>query len=1001
MKKRLHGFLTLLLVLVVQIGFAQDKTVSGTVYDDDGLPLPGTTVVVEGTSVGTQTDFDGKYSIIAAEGSTLNFSFLGYTAQSVPVGAQNVINVSMSVDQGALGEVVVLGYRTSTKEKSSVSSVTVTAKSIENRPNASFVQTLSGQVAGLNITTNSGQPGASSVVNLRGVNSINGNTSPLFIIDGAPVDGDNFRSLNPQDIASVSVLKDAGATAIYGNRGANGVVIVETRRGGYNSPLKINYTGILGVSTLQDNDYDLLSSPEQLRLERTYGNGLGTTLTDQEIAATETTDWAGYFFRDALTKNHTLNFSSGGAKTTQFTSLGYSDVEGILGGSNLQRFNVRSNVAGRSENDKFNYGLNLTANYSQNNEPNAIGGSGINQNYVLGAYQAAPYISPNDYTNGAALLSPLSFTNTPLFLIDKLKTFTRLEEEVKLVGSFNASYEIFDDLTAGIVASADYNSEFFTSATAPDSFNGLLFGGGANPTAGDQSQQSRRVFTFNNVTSLNYTKDIGDHTFGIGAYLEYFKAHLRTFGYTAEGLDPKTFSPGDGSGFVDDNSDNDFFVDQANANILNAGLFSYFGTLDWDYDGRYGLSGSIRRDASYRFAESNRYATFWSVAGRWNIHNEAFMNGSVFDALKLRGSYGTAGNQRITGTTYFSGPDLTKNFFATGSGYGGQNSIFLSQIANTTLKWETVTSGNLGLDFELFSSRLRGSVDAYYKETTDLFQSTPVSAINAITSINANVGSLSNKGLDLTLNYDIFRSLEEGGFNMNVSLVGNYNETEILDLPADDGIIEGIGREGGKLYEYYTIRYAGVNPINGNALFYTADGEVTENPNADTDRVWLDKNIYPDYNGSFGVNMDYKGFFVQTQFNYVIGVDRYDFDLSGFQDPTSIGQFRSSSDLLDAWTPDNRVTNIPSLNATNIGVYGSDRYITDADFLRIRFATIGYSLPRTYLDTMGLTALRVFVQGENLATFSKWRGFDAEAQSNTSRIYPTPRTVSLGLEIGL
>ncbi|CAL67869.1 SusC/RagA family TonB-linked outer membrane protein [Christiangramia forsetii] len=1001
MKRKLHGFLTLLLVLVVQIGFAQDKTVSGTVTDDEGLPLPGATVVVEGTSTGVQTDFDGKYEIVATEGSTLNFSFVGFTSQSVPVGAQNVINVTLDVDQGALEEVVVLGYRTSTKEKSSVSSVTVTAETIENRPNASFVQTLSGQVAGLNISTSSGQPGANSTVNLRGINSINGNTEPLFIIDGAPVDEDNFRSLNPQDIASISVLKDAGATAIYGNRGANGVVIVETRRGSFNSPLKINYTGILGVNTLQDNDYDLMSSQEQLRLEQRYGNGRGTGLTDEEIAAAETTDWANYFFRDALTKSHTLNLSSGGAKTTQFTSLGYSEIEGILRNSDLQRFNVRSNVSGRSENDKFNYGLNLSVNYSENNEPNSIGTGGINQNYILGAYQSVPYISPDDYTNGADLTSPLSFTNTPLFLIDKLRTFTRLEEEVKVIGSFNASYEIFDDLTAGIVASADYNSEFLTNATAPDSFNGLLFGGAANPTAGDQSQQTTRVFSFNNVTSLNYDKEIGDHTFGVGAYLEYFKAHLRTFGYTAEGLDPKTFSPGDGSGFVDDNSENDFFVDQANANILNAGLFSYFGTLDWDYDGRYGLSGSVRRDASYRFSESNRFATFWSIAGRWNIHNEAFMSGSVFDVLKLRGSYGTAGNQRITGTTYFSGPDLTRNFFATGSGYGGQNSIFLSQIANTTLKWETVTSSNIGLDFELFQSRLRGSVDAYYKETEDLFQSTPVSAINAITSINANVGSLSNKGVDLTLNYDVVRSLEEGGFNMRVNLVGNYNETEILDLPSDDGEIIGIGREGGKLFEYYTIEYAGVNPANGNALFYTADGEVTENPNADTDRVWLDKNIYPDFTGSFGLNMDYKGFFLQTQFNYVIGVDRYDFDLSGFQDPTSIGQFRSSNDLQRAWTPDNRVTDIPALRATNIGVYESTRYLVDADYLRVRFATIGYSLPKTSLDQMGLTALRVFLQGENLATFSEWRGFDAEAQDNTSRIYPTPRTISLGLEIGL
>lgn len=1000
MKKRLQGLLTLLLVLVVQIAFAQLKTVTGTVVDEDGLPLPGVNVIVKGTSNGAQTNFDGEYTIRVSEGQVLTFSYVGFTAQEIPVNQANVINVTLEVDAGALEEVVVLGYRTSTKEKSSVASVTVSSETIENRPNASFVQTLSGQVAGLNITTASGQPGANSTVNLRGINSINGNTEPLFIIDGVPVDEDNFRSLNPQDIASISVLKDAGATAIYGNRGANGVVLIETRMGSFNSPLQINFTSILSTSSLQDNDYNLLSSPEQLRLEKEYGNGRGAGLTDAEINDARTFEWRDFFFRNSLTQNHTLNFSSGSDKTTQFTSLGYSNTEGILKDSDLKRFNIRTNVSGRSDNDKFNYGLNLTVNYSESNEPNNIGSGAINRNYILGANQSAPYIYPEDYTNGAALLSPLSFTNTPLFLLDRLETFTRKDEEVKMIGSFNASYKITDDLEAKVVMSGDYNSEFFTTSEASDSFNAILFGGGANPTAGSQSQQSRRVFSYNQVTSLNYNKVFGEHTLNVGAFTEYFKAHLRTFGYNADGLDGKTFFPGDGAGFVDDNSSNDFFTDQANATIRNAGLFSYFGTLDYDYDTRYGLGGTVRRDASYRFSDSNKWGTFYSVSARWNIHNEDFMAGSVFDVLKLRGSYGTAGNQRVAGTTYFSAPDLTQNFYATGSGYNGQNSIFLSQIANTTLKWETVTSSNIGVDFEVFNSRLRGSVDVYQKRTEDLFQSTPVSAINGVTSLNANVGSLYNRGLDVSLNYDIIRSLEADGFNLRVSAVGNYNETEIDELPSDDGEIIGIGREGSRLFEYYTIRYAGVNPANGNALFLTADGDVTENPNADTDRVWLDKNIYPDWNGSFGLNADYKGFFLTTQWNYAVGVDRYDFDLSGFQDPTSIGQFRHSSDILRAWTPENRVTDIPSLNATNINAFASTRYLRSADYMRLRFASFGYSLPDTFLDKAGLSSLRIFANGENLVTFSEWRGWDVEAQSNTSRLYPTPRTFSIGMELG-
>lgn len=985
---------------MVQLTFAQERTVTGTVSDSEGLPLPGVNIIIKDTNSGTQTDFDGNYTLRARAGDILVFTFVGYAKNEIAVGGARVINATLDVDAAALDEVVIQGYRSSTKEKSSIASVTITSESIENRPNANFVQTLSGQVAGLNISTSSGQPGASSNINLRGVTSINGNTQPLFIIDGIPVDEGNFRSLNPQDIASISVLKDAGATAIYGNRGANGVVIIETRQGSFNSPLKMTATSILSFNTLQDADYDLLNSQEQLELTRTFGNGRGNDLTDAEIAAAPTTDWLDVFFRTGITKNNTLSLSAGGEKSTVFTSLGFFETEGILKGSDLKRFNVRNNITGRSDDKKFTYGTNVSLNYSKSNEPNAIGGSGINQNFVLGAFQSAPYITPEDYTSGLELTQGLTFLNTPLFLMDKLMNFTRFDEELKILASANAGYKITDDFSANATLSSDYTNEVFTSADRSDSFNAILFGGGANPLAGFQAQQTRRVFTFNQVTSLNYNKTFGDHTIDAGVYTEYFKAHLRSFGYNADGIDLKTFSPGDGAGFVDDNSDNDFFTDQANATIRNAGLFSYFSQVDYDYATTYGITGTVRRDASYRFAESNRWATFYSVAARWNINNEAFMANSIFDVLKLRASYGTAGNQTISGSSYFSAPDLTRNFFGTGGGYAGQNSIFLTQIANNTLRWETVTQANIGIDFEVFNRRLRGSVDGYVKETTDLFQSTPISAINAITLLNANTGTLTNTGVDVSLKYDIIRGGQDG-FNMDMFFTGNYNKQELGDIPREGGELIGTGRNGGKLFEYYTIRYAGVNPANGNLLFLTADGDVTENPNADTDRVWLDKNIFPDYNGGFGLNMSYNGFFIQTQFNYVIGVDRYDFDLSGFQSPNNIAQFRNSRDILRAWTPDNRVTDIPALRATNLAGVTSDRYLRNADFLRLRFASFGYNLPKDALDSIGIASLRLFANGENLFTLSEWRGFDAEALSNTSRIYPTPRIISVGVEIGL
>ncbi|WP_425392598.1 SusC/RagA family TonB-linked outer membrane protein [Ekhidna sp.] len=1018
---------------VIAFSAMAQRTVSGKVTDDTGEALPGVNVVIKGTTTGVTTDLDGNYRLSVDDGATLVFSYVGFETQEIQVGARSTIDVTLG---GAteLQEVVVTGYSSTTKERSSISSATVTNKDIANRPNPSFVQTLSGQVAGVNIVTNSGQPGANSTFQIRGVSSINGDTEPLFVIDGAPVDADNFRSINPNDIESVSVLKDAGATAIYGNRGANGVVLITTRSGSYNSPLDIQYTYRVGKSSLQDNDYDLMNAREQLEFERSsiglgvgatpiyyqnrpntpYGpiNGLASPITDAQIDSMVArvdggTSWEDWFFSQGTAQQHNLSLTRGTENMRMALSFGYLNQEGILQSSSLERGNIRTNISGRSDNQKFTYSVNTSVNYSTNEEPNSIGGSGINRNYVLGAYQSVQYISPNDYSNGADLLSPLAFANTPLFLIDRLETYTRVEDEVKLIGTISAGYEIIEGLSVNYRVSGDFQEETLTRAEGPTSFNALLFAQTGNTTPGFQQQMFTREFRFNQVASINYSKSFDVHTVTAGAYAEEFRARYDHFRFFSEGLDPKTFFPGDGSAFVPDNASNDWFVDPIAANILKAGLFSYFGTLDYDYDSKYGAAFVVRRDASFRFAESNRWGTFWSASARWNIHNEAFASNLPFDVLKLRASYGVTGNQNVNvfdtefnESSVFSAPDLTRALFATGAGYGGQNSLQLSQIPNNALRWEEVAQWNIGLDAEAFNNKLRVKFDVYNKLTSGLFQSVPVSAINSVTSLNSNFGEMKNSGFDWEVAYDILR--DPNGANLTVRTVGNYNKIELLEFPGGLQEQVGTGRIGGPLNEQFRYRYAGVNPANGNLLFLTADGEVTENPDADTDRVWLGRNIYPDYIGSFSVDFDYKGFFVQVQMNYTLGVDRLDFDYSGFVNPDNIGQFRHSRDMLRAWTPENRFTDIPRLNAPNRSLGGaSDRFLRNADYLRLRFATVGYDFPKAMLDqTNFFKSARVFVNGENLFTITEWRGFDAEAQSNTSRLYPTPRTVSLGVELG-
>ena len=571
----------------------------------------------------------------------------------------------------------------------------------------------------------------------------------------------------------------------------------------------------------------------------------------------------------------------------------------------------------------------------------------------------------------------------------------KFQDELKIIASLNGSYDFSENLTATVTSGVDYESEVTLDTQDPRGFNQLYF----NPnSAGTQSQRSYRTAAFNTTAALNWNKEIGKHTIGVGLYSEYFKAHFRYIGFTANGLNPKTFFPGDGSGFIDDNATNDLFVDTVGADMKDAGLLSYFTNMNYDYDSKYGMSLTYRRDASYRFSKTNRWADFWAVSARWNIDKENFMEDSVFNSLKLRGSYGTSGNQRISGSNYFSAPDLASNFFATGTGYAGAQTIALSQLGNDTLKWETVAQANVGIDFALFNSRLRGSFDYYRKETTDLFQSLPLSAITGTTSLAANTGSMHNNGFDFDLTYDLIRGSD---LNVSISAVGNINDNYLADIPNETGEIIGIGRNGGPIGERYEIRYAGVNPANGNVLFLDKDDNLTETPDADTDRVWTGKNLTPEVQGSFSFNGDYKGFFIQAQFNYTLGVDFSDFDYANFVDPSDIGTFNLSSDILRAWTPENRVTDIPTIfPGSNVGVYDSDRYVVSRDFLRLRFLTFGYNFPKEYLDKTNISNLRLFMNGENLVTLTKFRGYDASSRT-TGRSYPTPRIFSLGLEISL
>lgn len=1026
MKSKFTWILTLCLAFFIQFSFAQEKTVTGTVVSKtDKMSMPGVNVVVQGTTRGVQTDLNGNFSIKASAGQKLVFSFLGSKTQVVAVGSSNVIKVQLEDENVQLGDVVVEGYNiTRTKSKSNVSSVTVSAKAMEGRPNASFVQSLQSQVAGLNISTGSGQPGSSSTVILRGVGSLTGKVEPLYVIDGVPLNSDNFRSLNPDDIESVSVLKDAGATSIYGSRAASGVIVVKTKKGGFDAGLKVKYSSNTGFSTLQENRYNLMNSAQLLELERKKGVGQGAgfmvntgklnvawaanpAVYNAELAAKADTDWTKVFFRTGVTQNHVLNLTSGSKSMSSFTSFGYFDQQGILQNTDIKRFSFRSNIDGKSKNDKFQYGTNLSINFSRSNTMSGIGTGSINQNPIIGAFSAVPYISPSEYVDGADVNAKYQGSGTliytPLMLMDKLETSRSTADEVKAIASIMGSYKIAKDWIVGSNFGLDYTQIDSFSHLDPGAFNSIVFQS-SNNYLGTEGHSYGRDAAFNWNNRLNYNKLFAEkHAVDVTFFTEYFKTQNNSFGFTQNGLDPKTTSPGAGTGYLGTIPLNgpDQYVPTVGASTATAGLFSYFVVADYDYEGKYGFGATVRRDASSRFADSNKWGTFFSLSGRWNLDREKFMENSVFDVLKLRGSYGTNGNQDIANGTY-SALNATKELYDTGSGYMNQPTYVISQLANPDLKWETSVQGNIGVDFEMFKNRFRGAFDVYNKTTTDLYQPVQISAINATTSILANFGEMYNRGVELNLAYDILKNYY--GFNFTLKGNGSYNKNRITEIPNETGLVDNgavVNAEGHRINEFYMVRYIGVNPGNGNLLFLDKDGNPTENPDRDKDRVFTGKSAIPAYQGGFGFDADYKGFFFNTQFSFVADVYRLNNDLASYQSPVDIGTFNKSSDLDRAWTVDNRHTDIPSLFYSNTSAdAGSTRYLQDASYLRLKFATFGYTFSKKDLKKTPFTAVKTFVNAENMLTWSKWRGADAEStRSADQNAYPTPKTVSFGLNL--
>ncbi len=1023
------------MAFVMQLSFAQEKTVTGTVTSaTDGLPLPGVSVIVKGTSRGVQTDFDGNYSIKASTGETLVFSFVGMKSSEKKIGQSSTLNLSMAEDLAELETVVITGYAGATNSSKITSAIaTVSAESIEQVPINSIDQLLQGQAAGVNVSTGSGQPGQSATIIIRGRNSLNGDIEPLFIIDGVPVDQDNFRSLNQNDIETMSVLKDAAATAIYGNRGAGGVILITTKTGKKGSGVKVQYRSLYGVADQPDARFDVMNASQFLTFQRDLlpGTQFGDGLSDATIAAIaqqSNTDWSDVFFRRGKTKSHEITVTTGGENSSSFSSVQYYEQEGITFGSSLKRFSFRNNFNASSADNKFNFATNLTMNYSVSSfVVDAVRGNntgGQLDNPFIVPYIGLPYLSPYNPDGSLNIwgTGPLGsggsgafnadgtlnangangFQNTPFIALNTASLGSDLESEIKIVGRISGDYNFAKNFTIGTSFGLDYTNVEDLFITPPNSIRGVNTPNAASLDKGTQFENFYRDISMIANAFVRYDNDITEKlNLNVAIFGEYNYNNRQNANFQAFGLNPAL--PGSGAGFTSGSTsegpDNDVFnyIPTVGSSETELALASTFATLNLDYDNRFGLGASIRRDATSRFIE-NREGTFWSVSGRWNIDNEAFMeNVDWLSTLKLRASYGVVGNQNLGANRRYIGLQTVNS----NSGYQNANSYALGTLIDPAIKWETSNQSNIGLSFGFWQNRLSGEVDFYNNETTDLFASKPLStAGTGTTSVQTNVGDMTNKGIDLQISYNILRQSDTNPWDITLNANGNYNKNEVTSLPG--GFTGNALRiaEGRSAFTWFLPRWAGVNPANGEPLYLDLEGNVT-NVYSPDNAVYLDKNFDPTYTGGFGADIRYKGFSFNTLFAFQADRWKNNSSLAIIEDAGLAGFANQSTSLLNAWTTPGQITDIPALSNGGLRAVDGDRYLEDASFLRLRNVSLSYNVDRKVLEqTKVFTGVRVFVQATNLFTWTKYRGFDPEGTTSTTFFeFPVPRTFTLGFDL--
>lgn len=1016
--------------------YAQNMTVKGKVTAN-GLEMPGVTVSVKGTAGGTITSLDGDFTIKADAGSVLVFSFIGYETVEVPVKGNGPINVELREKTTDLDEVVIaVPYGTAKKSTFTGSAGVVDKKIIANSQVASVSQALQGSVAGLQSFSASGQPGEDATILIRGVGSVNASTTPLYVVDGVPYDG-ALSSISNQDIASITVLKDAAAASLYGSRAANGVVMITTKQGSKKSAPSIEISAKYGFSDRAVKDYEQVSTEQYFMLEweaiRNMRMSLKNPDTAEAAAAYATqnlilnyiginpygtaypqpigTDgklvegarllwndsWEDALSQDAHYTDLSARVSGGSENSQYYFSLGYMDNQGAYIGSGFKRYTLRANIT--SDLTKWlQVGVNVGLTHSIQDFPKSDDSSLGN---VVLAARSIPSFYPvyeRDPETGAYVLdengqrvydygkyrhgSYAGYNQAQSMLYDK----NEIKRDAASVRGYLQVTPI-EGLTYKMSLNIDYNSRFTHDYANPTY--------GKEPVTGSVSKSNTRTtgMTFNNVVNWEHT--FGEvHNVRLMAGQEYYEYNTSNFGGSRSNvITDGYFEPDVASTLTGFSGNSDQYK-----------LLSYFGQAEYNYAQKYFASVSMRADGSSRFHPDNRWGAFWSFGGSWKIGREAFVEeaaGSWLSDLTLRASYGAQGNDNVGYYAY-------QALYSIGS-FLGETALTTSRLDTPELSWETNLNANIGLDFSLWSNRLFGTVEWFQRTSKDLLFSRDLVPSSGFSSIDDNIGKVRNYGWEFTLGGTPILTRD---WTWRLSVNATTYKNEIVNIPTDvmwSGTKKWV--KGGSIYDFWMYEWAGVDPETGDAQWYMTDTETGERVKTTNygsltsqDKVKVG-NALPKVSGGFQSDLTWRDLSLSMAFAYSIGNKIYNRDKASLMGVSGANGSTMSKDLLNRWTPENTQTDVPRLeyDQTSYFTSASTRWLVDGSYLRLKTVTLNYNLPKKWIQPAMLKDVSIYVQGENLLTFSKQQGLDPEQALGgvTYWRYPAMKTLSFGINVKL